>query len=130
MQRITADKRVLTRRFSRSMATYESAAVVQRGMAAHLIDELRLVSGADRFDNVLELGCGTGMLTWLLLENCRLSRLILNDLVPECERTARRARLMKPAVIARFLDAAVAIEREGDNIYRVHVTAKSKEVRT
>jgi malonyl-ACP O-methyltransferase BioC len=85
------------------MPTYERAAVVQQEMAAQIVAELRSVAATDRFDNVLELGCGTGLLTRRLLDQCRLSRLILNDLAPECERTARLARRRTPNAIVRFM---------------------------
>lgn len=103
MRRITVDKSVLVRRFSRSMATYECAAVVQRDMAEQLVADVRRIAGADRFDRVVELGCGTGLLTRRLLENCRVSDLVLNDLVPECERTAGWVREHEPHVTVQFL---------------------------
>ena len=109
MRRIAIDKGILARRFSRSMATYEGAAVVQKEMADRLIAVLLSASGRHRFDNVLELGCGTGLLTRQLLEHCRLSRLVLNDLVPECERTAARARRRKPKVVVRFVPGDMEI---------------------
>jgi malonyl-CoA O-methyltransferase len=85
------------------MATYESACVVQREMATRLITELLSASGTANFDRVLELGCGTGLLTRQLLNHCRLSSLTLNDLVPEFERTAVMARERSHDVTVRFL---------------------------
>ncbi len=103
MRRIAVNKAALARRFSRSMATYERAAVVQREMADQLVADLLSVSGVDRFDRVLELGCGTGLLTERILERCRPGCLVLNDLVAECAETARHAGLREPAVTVQFV---------------------------
>jgi len=103
MRRITVDKAALARRFSRSMATYERAAVVQREMADRLVAELVSLSGSGHFDRVLELGCGTGLLTEQILERCRPGCLVLNDIVAECAGTAGRAALRSPAVTVKFV---------------------------
>jgi malonyl-ACP O-methyltransferase BioC len=103
MRRVTVDKRILARHFCRSLVTYERAAVVQREMAAQLVASLFSAAGTNVFDDALELGCGTGLLTERLLEVCRFSRLILNDLVPECAQTARRFQNREPGVTLSFL---------------------------
>ncbi len=103
MQHVTADKSLLARRFLESMATYDRAASVQREMAGRLVDDLLAVAGTERFERVLELGCGTGLLTERLLEDCRPECLVLNDLVPECERTARRVRRRNPGTRVLFV---------------------------
>ncbi|MBM4143916.1 MAG: malonyl-ACP O-methyltransferase BioC [Lentisphaerae bacterium] len=103
MRCMSADKRTLARRFARGMATYDGAAVVQREMAERLVAELLSAPGAGRFDRVLELGCGTGLLTQRLLARCRPARLVLNDLVMECEGTARRMRRQAPGVPVQFV---------------------------
>jgi len=103
MQRITADKRMLARRFRRSMATYEEAAVVQAEMAVALVADLLSATGTDRFDHVLEIGCGTGLLTGCLLAHCRLRHLVLNDLVAESGESVQRVLRRKPGVMATFV---------------------------
>lgn len=90
MRRVAADKQKLACRFSRSMATYDGAAVVQREMAAELLERLLSVAGTDCFARVLELGCGTGLLTEQLVAMCRMRRLVLNDLVADCAQTVQR----------------------------------------
>jgi len=103
MQRITADKRMLARRFRRGMATYEGAAVVQSEMAAALVADLLSASATDRFEHVLELGCGTGLLTGRLVDHCRLSCLVLNDLVAESGESVQRVLRRKPGVMVTFV---------------------------
>lgn len=103
MRGVTVEKSLVARRFLRSLATYDGAAVVQREMAERLVGGLLSARADGRFDDVLELGCGTGLLTERLLQNCRLRRLVLNDLVPECESTARRHAERRPGVSLQFV---------------------------
>ena len=104
MRWVTVDKDVVAQRFSRSMATYENEAVVQREMAAQLTDRLIQSAGTDCFENVLELGCGTGLLTRYIADKCRIRRMILNDLVPGCEQTAQLTRQRYPGVTVQFIE--------------------------
>ena len=62
--------------FSKASKTYENSACVQNTMAHELIDFLP----EKNFDTVLEIGCGTGLLSYLILNNLKLSSLTLNDL--------------------------------------------------
>lgn len=67
--------------FLRSLSTYDSEAVVQRHMAEQLCSFLP----SDReFFSVVEIGCGTGILTRLLAARLRFRAYLANDLVPEC----------------------------------------------
>lgn len=91
------DKDAVRRRFGRSLGTYNDAAEVQRAMAATLLDVFTLATLERQFAEVVELGCGGGLLTGLIAERFDFAQLTLIDLVPECE-TLHRDR---PA--ARFL---------------------------
>lgn len=71
---ITKDS--IQKSFSRASATYENSACVQNTMAHELIHALP----EKNFDKVLEIGCGTGQLSELILKNLKLSFLELNDL--------------------------------------------------
>lgn len=62
--------------FSKASKTYENSACVQNTMAHELVELLPKVS----FESVLEIGCGTGLLSSLILNNLKLSSLTLNDL--------------------------------------------------
>lgn len=74
--------RILINRFARAVETYESEAVVQRHAAARLADlmgqHFHVLGG-----RILEIGCGTGMLSRRLLTRFAPAELVLNDLCPD-----------------------------------------------
>ncbi|MFR1672509.1 MAG: malonyl-ACP O-methyltransferase BioC [Candidatus Gastranaerophilaceae bacterium] len=65
--------------FKKSMEKYNSNAVVQKELAAKLIEEL--IKFRSNFDNVLELGCGTGLLTTRAKEQLNFKNYYANDLI-------------------------------------------------
>ena len=69
-------KEDIRRKFSRASGTYEQKAAVQSQMARQLISYLE----KKEYDSVLEVGCGTGYLSSLLIQNFRINKLILNDI--------------------------------------------------
>jgi malonyl-CoA O-methyltransferase len=74
------DKAAVERRFDRHAATYERHARVQAEMAERMItrlEELDRVPGA-----ILELGCGTGVLTELLVKSFPDSEITAIDIAP------------------------------------------------
>ena len=75
-------ERLLVSRFARAIATYEAQATVQREAADRLAD----LMGA-RFHvlgpRILEIGCGTGLLTRRLLARFAPAELVANDLCPD-----------------------------------------------
>lgn len=66
--------------FNRRATTYEQEAFVQKQMAIHLAN---YISENIPCQNVLEFGCGTALLTELLLQKLPIKKLLLNDLSPE-----------------------------------------------
>ena len=64
--------------FEKSMDKYDENAFVQKFMAEQLVQELTLVK-AD-FNKILELGCGTGLLTREINEHLKFSSYCANDL--------------------------------------------------
>jgi malonyl-ACP O-methyltransferase BioC len=78
------DKNAVRRRFGRSLGTYREAADVQRAMAETLLDVFTLATQERQFAEIVELGCGGGLLTDLIAERFDFARLTLIDLVPEC----------------------------------------------
>ncbi|MBN1595813.1 methyltransferase domain-containing protein [candidate division FCPU426 bacterium] len=76
-------KAILNRRFSNARSTYDQHAVVQTRMASHLLAAVQHQAGGV-FPRVLEIGCGTGLLTRRLLASCRIDHFYANDLVKEC----------------------------------------------
>lgn len=88
------DKHRVARAFLKNHDTYDAHAIVQHTMAEDLIASLR-AKGPRAFGRVLELGCGTGLLTRKLLAHFRTGTLYLNDLSPELTRdTAAMAAMM------------------------------------
>ena len=73
---------LLVNRFARAIATYERQAVVQREAAERLASlmgrELRVLA-----PRILEIGCGTGLLTRRLVSRFAPSEIVLNDLCPD-----------------------------------------------
>jgi len=79
---LNLDKTKIARCFRRSLLTYDDAALVQNKLAVRLIKSLEHVPES-AYRRVLEIGCGTGLLTELLCENKPVKSLYLNDLVPD-----------------------------------------------
>lgn len=79
------DTHQIGRRFKNSLLTYNDAAIVQRRMAQSLCTLLSDVVGRDGacMGDVLELGCGTGLLTQAFAGRFSWQSLKLMDLVPE-----------------------------------------------
>lgn len=77
---VSVDIQNVRKRFSRAIETYDNAAVAQRAICKHLI---RLVPTNKSYINALEVGCGTGILTNLLLQQHISQHWTINDLCPE-----------------------------------------------
>ncbi|MEI6848258.1 MAG: malonyl-ACP O-methyltransferase BioC [Chlorobiaceae bacterium] len=77
------DKQLVRERFGRTLATYNSHAVVQKTMALELVDMIFCESRLLSFERVLEIGSGSGMLTAALLRRCKIKAYHANDLVAE-----------------------------------------------
>lgn len=76
------------RSFSRSFETYDAAAQQQAWCVRRLIDALKTAQAPRRFRTGLELGCGTGLLTYHLTETFDIDALTLNDISPKAQATA------------------------------------------
>jgi malonyl-ACP O-methyltransferase BioC len=83
-------KDLIEERFRRRIASYDDAAVVQRGMAQTLIEQLAHALNSRTCGKTLELGCGTGTLTRALLKSFELERLITNDLTAAYDERIRK----------------------------------------
>jgi malonyl-CoA O-methyltransferase len=71
--------------FLRSLPSYDEAALVQRRLAQRLMDEMGQLQDA-AFKRVLEVGCGTGVLSEMICDTSMVQTLWLNDLLPEFEK--------------------------------------------
>ncbi len=73
------DNKHIKKQFEKSMKDYDKNAAVQDMMAAKLVIELSKI--ASNFDNVLELGAGTGLLTKKIARSLKFKSYYANDLV-------------------------------------------------
>lgn len=77
------DKQLVCRRFQRAAASYDRQALIQERMVEHLL-ELLSQHSSNPPQRVLEIGCGTGLLTRRLIQRMSgIEELVLNDLVPD-----------------------------------------------
>lgn len=72
------DKQLVKERFLNSVDTYNSNAIVQKKMAQKLVSVLKEKSG-NKFDNIIEIGSGTGLLTKEIVEELEFDKLVTND---------------------------------------------------
>ncbi|HLR79207.1 MAG TPA: malonyl-ACP O-methyltransferase BioC [Bacillota bacterium] len=87
------NKQLLQKRFSKQATTYDEYASVQKKMAAHLIHQLehRLINNESSSpQHILEIGCGTGYLTSILLEKFPDAVITAVDLSPGMIDVARK----------------------------------------
>jgi len=78
------NKKRIAQSFRKSLDTYNQYAIVQDHICTKLIHELLDHCGT-QFLQTLEIGAGTGLLTAKLLEQCSITKFIINDLVVETE---------------------------------------------
>lgn len=89
------DHFLVEKRFLKARATYDDHAQVQKIMALDLISNLK---GLKDNLSILEIGCGTGFFTNLLLD-LKPKQLVLNDLSYElCEETLQKVRAKVPTI--------------------------------
>ena len=79
-------KELLKKRFSKSLKTYDDNAVIQKLMAKNLVN---LIDG-NCFEKVVELGCGTGLLTKEFTGNKNFSDYKAVDIVSGCEKYIKK----------------------------------------
>lgn len=79
------DKAIIQSRFESAASTYEQEGLIQDRIARRL-NEMVPDQPADECRRILEIGCGTGKLTRLLVERFPQARFTLNDLSPEMKR--------------------------------------------
>ncbi|SEM92690.1 malonyl-ACP O-methyltransferase BioC [Lihuaxuella thermophila] len=78
----------VAKRFNRSAVTYDQYALVQKEMARRLLFTLQTLDL--KAEKILELGCGTGYFTRLLLDHYPASEVTAVDLAEKMVETARQ----------------------------------------
>lgn len=77
------DKQLVCRQFRRAAGSYDAQAMIQQRAGDRLLDLLAMHGGSQP-QRVLEIGCGTGLLTRSLIRRISgIRELVLNDLVPD-----------------------------------------------
>ena len=81
---MTIDRQLIADRFGSAFASYDKAATPQQRVVAEMIALLteKAITPPHR---ILEIGCGTGLLTEQLATHYPEAELTLNDLVPQAE---------------------------------------------
>ena len=70
---------MLINRFERNIENYNNNAFIQKDITKNLINLLQKNYNKD-FNNIFEIGCGTGFLTNEIYKNIKYKKLFLNDL--------------------------------------------------
>ena len=97
-------KRRIATRFAQAAQTYDAAARVQRNVAQDLAD-LIVKAPLTNPPHVLEVGCGTGILTSLLLPTLQPALWHLTDLSPTLvHANARRMQAFRHKLMPRAMD--------------------------
>lgn len=99
----TVTKKLVAMRFARSTDTYDGAAVVQRDMACGLVGGIERALENRACGRALELGCGTGLFTELLVRRIQLQHLTLNDLATDLSRVVERCLSCVPRLMLDLL---------------------------
>jgi len=98
---MSPDKELVRERFGRSIAGYDGEAAVQQRMALQLVAEIHR-HGGPCHDSVLDIGCGTGLLSRELARRLRIRKIVANDLVAECGPRVEAAMKRLPRVAFSF----------------------------
>lgn len=95
MKNLNIDKVQVAQRFAKAGQSYAEQAIVQKKICQHLIalmqnyleqtDLEQVDLEQTSFERGFEMGCGSGNLTQLFLQNFKIQKLILNDLYPEVQ---------------------------------------------
>lgn len=75
------NKNLIQKRFSKNLKTYNENAKIQKQMAKTLCAKI----DKKEFQNILEIGCGTGLLTEIASKILKSNSYTAIDIVPDCE---------------------------------------------
>ncbi|MDR0573245.1 MAG: malonyl-ACP O-methyltransferase BioC [Tannerella sp.] len=77
------DKELIIRRFAKASASYEEEATVQRQIAVKMASLLTSHINLGHCRKILEIGCGTGIFSRILINRLKPEQMLLNDICPE-----------------------------------------------
>ena len=80
------NKDLIKQRFRRKLNSYNENARIQKQMAEKLISFISHSDTEKKLGNILEIGCGTGLLTELAVNKFSFSGYTAIDIVPECKK--------------------------------------------
>ncbi len=103
-QRVNKD--LLQKRFASAISTYNKHAIVQKQMAKNLVKIARNYI-PHKQETLLEIGCGTGLLTSEILHYYDCSFFIANDLVESVQNNIKTLFSAKSGTSHRFLQGDV-----------------------
>ena len=82
---VKIDKSQVAQRFEKAAQSYTQHAVVQKQICQNLMGLMQEHLSENSLDRVFEIGCGSGNLSHLLMQNFQIKQLFLNDLYPEVQ---------------------------------------------
>lgn len=82
------DNKQIKKQFEKCLKSYNQNAIVQDMMASKMLIELHKIS--PEFENILELGTGTGLLTKKIAANIKFENYYANDLVDKSKTYVQR----------------------------------------
>ena len=82
---VKIDKLKVAQRFEKAAQSYTEHAVVQKHICQNLIGLMQEHLFKNSLDRVFEIGCGSGNLSHLLMQNFQIKQLFLNDLYHEVQ---------------------------------------------
>ncbi len=77
------NKELIISRFAKASASYEEEATVQRQIAVKMASLLTSHINTEYCRKILEVGCGTGIFSRMLIERLKPELMLLNDICPE-----------------------------------------------
>ncbi|TCM68046.1 malonyl-CoA O-methyltransferase [Acinetobacter calcoaceticus] len=82
---LSIDTGKVAQRFAQASQSYQAQAVVQKHIAAQLMQHMQQHLSFVELTRVFEIGCGSGNLSHLFMQQFQTKQLLLNDLYPEVQ---------------------------------------------
>ena len=92
---VKIDKLKVAQRFEKAAKSYTEHAVVQKQICRNLMQLMTNYLPQTTLDHVFEIGCGSGNLSQLLMQNLQIRQLFLNDLYSEVQQHFSEAKKLE-----------------------------------